>query len=127
MVKHKSSRIDRTFAALADPTRRGILQQLAESDRSLSDLAAPFDMSLPAVMKHVGVLERAGLLTHDKQGRVRRCHLEAAPLREAADWIERYRVFWTNQLDALSAYFEASDSESKRKTTRKPERSKGDR
>lgn len=100
--------MDRTFSALADATRRGILRRLADGDCSLSELAAPFDMTLPAVMKHVGVLERAGLLTHDKRGRVRRCHLEAEPLRDAADWINCYRAFWERQLDSLASYFQQS-------------------
>ncbi len=109
MVKLNPS-LDRTFAALADPTRRAILARLAERDVNVTELAEPFDMSLPAVSKHIRVLERAGLLEQDRLGRVRRCRLQAKPMREASEWIARYERFWTGQLDALAAYFEQSES-----------------
>ncbi len=100
--------MDRTFAALADPTRRAIVQRLAErSDVSVGELAEPFDMSLPAVSKHLRVLERAGLLRQEKDGRVRRCRLEPEPLRQAHDWIAHYQRFWTRQLDALADFLES--------------------
>ncbi len=105
MVK-RSAKLDATFAALADPTRRAILARLSRGDTSVGELARPFDMSLPAVSKHLRVLERAGLLTQDRQGRVRLCRLRAAPMRTAADWIDRYRGFWTRQLDALAEHFQ---------------------
>jgi len=101
--------IDRTFAALADPTRRAILARLADDDGiGVSDLAAPFlgRMSLPAVSKHLRVLEKSGLLTQARDGRVRRCHLQPEPLQDAHDWVARYRVFWTKQLDALADFLE---------------------
>ena len=105
MVK-RSAKLDATFAALADPTRRAILARLARRDTSVGELARPFDISLPAVSRHLRVLERAGLLTQDRQGRVRLCRLRAAPMRTAADWIDRYRGFWTRQLDALAEHFQ---------------------
>ncbi len=108
MVKH-NRQLDLTFAALADPTRRAILTRLAEGDVSVGELAKPFAMSLPAVSKHLRVLERAGLLRQDPQGRVRRCKLRAAPMREAAEWVQRYRRFWTRRLDALAKFVEAQE------------------
>jgi DNA-binding transcriptional ArsR family regulator len=96
--------LDATFAALADPTRRAILARLALGETSVSELAGPFSMSLPAVLKHVETLGRAGLVEARKEGRVRRCRLEAAPLLEAAEWISRYRRFWEERLGALDRY-----------------------
>lgn len=110
MVKFNDAMLDTTFAALADPTRRQIVSRLAErNDRSVNDLAEPFldRMSLPGVSKHLRVLERAGLLTRERDGRIRRCHLESEPLHNAYDWVGRYRAFWTGQLDALAEYLEA--------------------
>jgi DNA-binding transcriptional ArsR family regulator len=104
MVNHGAARLDRIFAGLADPTRRAILARLATGEKTISDLASRFDMSLPAVSKHVRVLERAGLARIRRDGRARRTALVAAPLREAGDWIEHYRRFWDFQLDQLAAY-----------------------
>src|SRR5437867_708969 len=101
-----STALDATFASLADPTRRSILTRLAEGERSISDLASRFDMSLPAVSKHVRVLQRAGLAAVRRDGRVRRATLVAAPMRDAAEWIARYRRFWEHQLGLLAAYVE---------------------
>jgi DNA-binding transcriptional ArsR family regulator len=103
MVNYEAA-LDGTFAALADPTRRAILARLSERESSVSELAGPFAMSLPAVMKHVDCLQRAGLIDARKEGRVRRCRLEAAPLAEAAEWITRYRRFWERRFDNLEAY-----------------------
>jgi DNA-binding transcriptional ArsR family regulator len=100
MVKHPQG-LDETFAALADPTRREILVSLAEGDRSVGELAEPFDMSLPAISKHLSVLERAGLITREREGRVRRCSLEREPLADAMQWIARYGRFWEESLDSL--------------------------
>jgi DNA-binding transcriptional ArsR family regulator len=100
MVK-RTQGLDETFAALADPTRREILVALAQGDRYVSDLAAPFDMSLPAVSKHLSVLERAGLITREREGRVRRCHLEREPLADALQWIADYGRFWEQSFDSL--------------------------
>ena len=97
---------DELYRALADPTRRAILSRLARGNTSVSELAEPFDVSLPAISKHLRVLERAGLLEQDRLGRVRQCRLRAKPMRQAARWIERYRRFWSNQLDSLAAYLE---------------------
>ena len=107
-----SSKLDATFAALSDPTRRAILSRLARGDSSVGKLARPFKVSLPAISKHLRVLQRAGLLTQDRQGRVRRCRLRAAPMRAAAAWIQRYRRFWTQQLDALAQFVEQTELES---------------
>ncbi len=106
MVKYSHQALDATFAALADPTRRAILARLALGEVSVSDLARPFEMSLPAVSKHLSVLENAGLVSRAREGRVRRCRLTGTPLREAADWISTYRRFWEEQLDALARYLE---------------------
>jgi DNA-binding transcriptional ArsR family regulator len=100
--------LNATFAALADPTRREILARLATGERSISELAGRFDMTLPAVSKHVRVLERAGLASVRREGRTRRTTLVAAPMREAQAWIEKYRQFWEFQFDQLAAYLEAS-------------------
>ncbi|MFQ5489398.1 MAG: ArsR/SmtB family transcription factor [Phycisphaerae bacterium] len=105
MVKYESQ-LDATFGALADPTRRAILARLARGDTSVGDLARPFKISLPAVSKHLRVLERAGLLTQDRLGRVRRCQLQAEPMKRAAAWIDRYRRFWTQPLDVLAEFVE---------------------
>jgi DNA-binding transcriptional ArsR family regulator len=103
----RNPRLDRTFAALADPTRRAILSRLARGEATVGQLARPFDVSRPAVSKHLRVLERAGLVRRERAGRYRRCALEAGPMREAAEWVERYRKFWDGQLDALSRYLES--------------------
>lgn len=112
-----SDRLDATFAALADPTRRAILARLAAGDASVLELAAPFDMSQPAISKHLKVLERAGLITRGRDAQRRPCHLEAAPMAEATEWLENYRRFWEasfEQLDLLLAELKAA-------TARKPD------
>jgi DNA-binding transcriptional ArsR family regulator len=96
-----------TFAALADPTRRAILARLAAGEASVSELAEPFDMSLPAISKHLKVLERAGLIARSRSAQRRPCRLEAARLKDVADWVERYRRFWEESLDRLEAYLGA--------------------
>jgi DNA-binding transcriptional ArsR family regulator len=96
--------LDRTFAALADPTRRRILERLAEGDRCVTDLARPYSMSLPAVSKHLRVLEKAGLVRRRRDGRVHRLRLEARPMQQAQAWIEAYRKFWEASLDRLDDY-----------------------
>lgn len=110
---NNSLRLDQTFAALADPTRRAILARLAEGEARAGELAAGFEVSWPAVTKHLRVLERAGLLRQERDGRVRRCRLEAAPLSAAAVWIEHYRRFWTEQLDGLAGFLEVKDGRTK--------------
>ncbi|HEX3440906.1 MAG TPA: metalloregulator ArsR/SmtB family transcription factor [Pseudolabrys sp.] len=107
MVYYSTETLDRTFAALADPTRRALLAQLSERESlSVSELARPFDMSLPAVMKHLDVLSDAGLVTREKSGRTVSCRLRAAPMQEATDWLNRYQRFWTERLDRLAAFLE---------------------
>jgi DNA-binding transcriptional ArsR family regulator len=100
------SALDGVFAALADRTRRAMLARLADGPASITQLAEPFDMSLPAASKHVKVLERAGLLQRQRDGRVHRCQLEAQPLQSASQFVERYRIFWEDTLDALARYVE---------------------
>src|SRR5262245_17533082 len=96
--------LSRTFAALADPTRRAILARLALGETSVTELAQPFDMSLPAVSKHLKVLERAGLISRGREAQWRPCRLDAGPLSDAAGWLEDYRRFWEESLDRLAAY-----------------------
>jgi DNA-binding transcriptional ArsR family regulator len=92
------------FAALADPTRRAILARLASGEASVTELAEPFEMSLPAVSKHLKVLERARLISRGREAQWRPCKLEASPLKETADWLERYRQFWEERFDRLDEY-----------------------
>jgi DNA-binding transcriptional ArsR family regulator len=96
-----ADQLDRTFAALSDPTRRAILVRLAEGEATVNEVAAPFAISLPAISKHLKVLEHAGLITRGRDAQWRPCRLEAAPLEDAADWLERYRQFWEGSLDRL--------------------------
>jgi len=97
-------RLSITFAALADPTRRAILARLASGEAAVTDLAAPFEMSLPAVSKHLKVLERAGLIARGREAQWRPCRLEARPLKDAVDWLQHYRRFWEKSLDRLERY-----------------------
>ena len=97
-------RLSSTFAALADPTRRAILARLATGEASVTELAEPVEMSLPAVSKHRKVLQRAGLIARGRQAQWRPCRLDAAPLKDAADWLEHYRRFWEQSLDRLEHY-----------------------
>lgn len=106
MVKYNDSQLDKVFHALSDSTRRAILARLATGDALVTEIAEPFDMSLPAISKHLGVLEKAGLLQRHKDGRIRRCELNAAPLETASDWIRFYRGFWEAQLDSLNRYLD---------------------
>src|SRR5512140_1054691 len=101
---NSSERLDSTFSALADPTRRAILARLASGEATVQELAEPFDMSLPAVSKHLKVLERAGLIVRGRDAQRRPCRLTAAPLREVAEWTERYRRLWEERLDRLDDY-----------------------
>jgi DNA-binding transcriptional ArsR family regulator len=97
-------RLDATFSALADPTRRAILARLASGETSVSELAEPFAMSLPAISKHLKVLQRAGLIERGREAQWRPCRLAAAPLKDASDWLEHYRRFWEESLDRLEEY-----------------------
>jgi DNA-binding transcriptional ArsR family regulator len=104
MVKYADEELDAIFAALADSTRRGILESLSGGELAVSELAAPHEMSLPGFMKHLRVLEDAGLVTRTKEGRVVSCALEARPMKEASVWMSRYEKFWTEKLDSLARY-----------------------
>ncbi|MGD0419983.1 MAG: metalloregulator ArsR/SmtB family transcription factor [Xanthobacteraceae bacterium] len=111
MVKVTAAPLDRTFAALADPTRRALLARLAEQpDLSVSALAAPFAVSLPAIMKHLDVLSDAGLVERKKSGRTVTCRLDAAPMQNARAWLERYERFWSEALRRLAVYLEEEES-----------------
>src|SRR5204862_5516621 len=108
MVKYQNEALDRTFAALSDPTRRALLARLGGQDGiSVSELAQPFAMSLPAIMKHLDVLSDAGLVTREKTGRVVACRLAAKPMEQAMEWLNRYARFWSENLDRLPAFVEA--------------------
>ena len=112
MVNYFEARLDRTFSALVDPTRRAILARLEREDAvSVSELAAPFAIKLPAVMKHLDVLADAGLVVRSKAGRIVTVRLSADPMREAADWLSRYERFWSLGLDRLATYAEAKEAE----------------
>lgn len=111
MVEQRADELDldAIFGALAHPTRRALIEQLAAGPTSVGGLAEPHDVSLAAISKHLQVLEEAGLINVEKDGRVRRCHLDAAPLSEAFGWLTRYRVFWEDRFDALADHLESED------------------
>lgn len=107
MVKYQDETLDRTFAALSDPTRRALLARLGERDSlSVSELAAPFAISLPAIMKHLDVLTDAGLIEREKTGRTVSCRLTAQPMEQAMNWLNRYAQFWSESFDRLAAFVE---------------------
>jgi len=106
----KSERLDLVFRALADPTRRAMLRDLARQPRTVGELAAPFDISLAGASKHIQMLERAGLLQREVQGRVHTCRLDARPLHAGAEWIRHYERFWHQKLDVLEALLKAEDA-----------------
>ena len=112
MVEYSDQSLDRTFSALADPTRRAILARLMSGEARVTEIAEPFEMSLNAVSKHVAVLERAGLVKRDVRGRVHQLSFEGAPILEAARWMEETRRFWEARLDALEAFLETNTRES---------------
>ena len=107
----REAELDAVFGALADPTRRAILARLAESSTTVGELATPFAISPPAVSRHLKVLERAGLLARDREGRVHRCRLEAQAMNQAADWIAHTRAFWEDRLEQLTRYLETPKEE----------------
>lgn len=113
-----------TFAALADPTRRAILARLSQGNLSVTELAEPFDMSLPAVSKHLKVLEHAGLITRRRSAQWRPCQLQAAALKEVADWVEEYRRFWTESFDRLDDYLKELQVKERTKKEKKHARKK---
>ena len=118
MVK-QSAALDATFSALADPTRRAMLTALMRREATVSELAEPHDISLPAVMKHLRVLEKAGLVSQRKLGRERHCRLTGHALKPASDWIAQYRQFWERQLDSLDRYLSQSQPQSQPATKEK--------
>lgn len=111
MVNQAPPLLDKTFAALADPTRRAILSRLAQGSATVNELAAPFSISLPAISKHLRVLENAGLLKKERQGRFNYCHLNPTPLKEAVSWLITYEQFWEGQFDSLANFLETRDAE----------------
>jgi DNA-binding transcriptional ArsR family regulator len=113
MVNSRVQQLDETFFALSDPTRRAIIARLADGDTTVSELSQPFKVSAPAISKHLRVLERAGLLMQERDGRARRCHLMTEPLKEAAEWVGKYRQFWEGQLDQLAKYLEQGTQDKK--------------
>ena len=118
MVKYSSRTLNRTFAALADPTRRRILAHLTRGDMCVTHLAKPHSMSLPAVSKHLRVLEKAGLLRRRRYGRVHEMRLDAKPLQQAAQWVEEYREFWQGSPDRLAEYLEKENRPSEKRKTK---------
>jgi DNA-binding transcriptional ArsR family regulator len=122
-----TDRLSNTFAALSDPTRRAILARLALGETSVSELAEPFAMSLPAVSKHLKVLERAGLITRGRDAQMRPCKIDASALKEADDWLEEYRRLWEQRLDRLEDYLQtlqAADAKTRKSKERKRGRKK---
>ena len=125
MVKYEEAQpdqlLDAVFAALADSTRRGILDSLAGGSLAVSELAAPHGMSLPGFLKHLKVLEQAGLIEREKEGRVVSCELSAAPMQAAAAWMSRYEKFWTDKLDALARYlYQQEELQPRKSRPRRP-------
>jgi DNA-binding transcriptional ArsR family regulator len=123
MVNYSAS-LDSTFGALADPTRRALLASLMLGQASISELAKPHRMSLPAVMKHLRVLEQAGLVSQKKTGRTRRCQLAAQPLKDAGTWINQYRNFWEGTFDSLERYLRQSDQLENKENQKWPRRNR---
>src|SRR5437763_6535075 len=124
MVKFSVAPLDRTFAALSDATRRALVMRLAQEPAglSVSELAAPFTMSLPAVMKHLDVLSEAGLVKRSKAGRTVACRLDAKPMRDAFEWLNRYEKFWSDRLSSLVAFLEEESWQPNRQPTPSPNR-----
>jgi DNA-binding transcriptional ArsR family regulator len=117
-----SDPLSATFSALADPTRRAILARLASGEISVTKLAEPFEMSMPAISKHLKVLERAGLIARGREAQWRPCRLEAAPLKNVSDWVEKYRSFWEESFDRLDVYLaelKSKENKEKKKHARK--------
>jgi DNA-binding transcriptional ArsR family regulator len=119
MVKYKPRSLNRTFAALADPTRRRLLEHLSRGESCVTDLAKPYNMSLPAVSKHLRILEGAGLIRRRRRGRVHHLKIEAAPMQQASQWIENYRRFWEESLDRLEEYLEKLQAKEKQNEHKK--------
>lgn len=121
-VKYMSDRLDATFGALSDPTRRAILARLALGETTVKELSEPFSISAPSITKHLKVLERAGLIKRSRDAQRRPCRLEAAPLREVGEWIERYRGFWEQNMSRLDDYLSTLQTKETKKHARKSKR-----
>ena len=119
-----SEQLDATFSALADPTRRAILGKLASGETTVMDLAKPFDMSLPAISKHLKVLERAGLIARGRDAQRRPCRLDPAPLKEVAQWLEHYRQFWEQSFDRLEGFLRELQKKEKKTNVRNRSKTK---
>lgn len=122
MVEYQASGLDALFRALADPTRRAMLRELAAGPRTVGELAGPFDISLAGASKHIQVLERAGLIRREVNGRVHTCRLDAGPMHAGAEWLRHYERFWNRRLEALEALLEAEDAARARPGRRKSTR-----
>ena len=114
-----SDHITSTFAALADPTRRAILARLALGETSVTELAEPFEMSMPAISRHLKVLEKAGLISRGREAQWRPCRLKAEPLKQAADWLDEYRQFWEQSFDRLDEYLKSMQEKEKNRSSKK--------
>ena len=122
-MQTSTDRLSSTFAALADPTRRAILARLSSGEASVTELAKPMRMTMPAVTKHLKVLQRAGLVRQERRAQWRPCYLEAAPLKEASDWVDQYRKFWEESFDRLDGYLKVLQAQEKQ-VKKKPRRKK---
>ena len=120
-------KLSSTFAALADPTRRAILARLSSGEASVQDLAKPFKMTLPAVSKHLKVLEKAKLISRSRSAQWRPCYLNAEPLKEASDWMEQYRKFWEESFDRLDEYLKVLQAEPKKADPKRKKKKKGNK
>ena len=125
-MPNQEAALSQVFSALADPTRRAVVARLGQGAAPVTVLAEPFDMSLPAVSKHLRVLERAGLLQQERNGRVRLCRLQAAPMKEAAHWLAHYQHFWTDQLDQLAAFVDRVGNHPAERQVGQPHRQRDD-
>ncbi len=114
-MRRNAHNLNQTFGALADSTRRAILVRLASGEATVGELARPFEISRPAISNHLRVLEKAGLVQRTVDGRISRCQLDAAPMRDAAEWVEFYRKYWEGQLDLLASYFNEKKNTTKEK------------
>lgn len=123
-MQQPADQISLTFAALADPTRRAILAKLAKGEASVTELAEPFKMSMPAISKHLKVLERAGLIARAREAQYRPCRIEGAPLKQVSDWVEKYREIWEQRFDRLEAYLQDLKREEEKKNGKSKRRGK---
>jgi DNA-binding transcriptional ArsR family regulator len=123
-MQTQTDRLSSTFSALADPTRRAILARLSTGEASVTDLAKPMKMTMPAVTKHLKVLQKAGLIRQERRAPWRPCYLVASPLKEASDWVEQYRKFWEQRFDRLEAYLKVLQAQGSEPATEKPSKSR---